>query len=44
MTFKTCKDQLARAEKIGDEKLIKFWKQRIAFKYPQEKIDTPKNK
>lgn len=44
MTFKTCKDQLERAEKLRDEKLVEFWKQRIDLKYPSEKIEKPKKK
>lgn len=44
MTLKTCKDQLARAEKKGDAKLVEFWKARIAMKYPQAKEEKPKKK
>lgn len=43
MTLKTCKDQLAIAEKLGNEELIKFWKERIAMKYPSEKVETVSN-
>lgn len=44
MTLKTCKDQLALAEKKGNKEKIEFWKARIAKKYPNAKIEADKPK
>lgn len=42
--LKTCLDQLKRAEKLEDKKLVEFWQKRILTKYPDYKQETKSKK